>query len=85
MHAMDDDTLARAWESFAPALADVPKQREYRARMAYLMRGTSLADFGVDRQQELAMRYQAQAMQGAMEHYRYSGIRPGILGLGIMI
>lgn len=80
---MDDNELAHAWESFATALREVPMQREYRARMAYLMRGTCLADFGVDRQQQLTAKYQAMSLHAAS--YQSRGIRPGIFGFGIMI
>lgn len=80
---MDDEQLAAAWESFATALYDVPRQREYRARMAYLMRGTSLADLGLNRQQQLAAKYQNMSLHAASHQRR--GIRPGIFGLGITL
>jgi hypothetical protein len=80
---MTDDQLADAWESFATALADVPRQREHRRRAANMMRGVSVADFGLTRGQEA--QYQAMSIDAASRRSQYRGIKSGIFGLGVMI
>lgn len=86
---MTDDELARAWESFAVALHDVPRQRENRRRAANLMRGASLAELGFNRGQsrlnDLNNNYTAALENNIYQAKAMQGIRPGIFGFGITL
>lgn len=89
---MTDDELAHAWESFATALADVPRQRDYRERMNFLMRPSCLSDLGSHGSLQDSMQYQHEAMRlyeqmrQLHNHNPYvRGIRPGPFGLGITL
>jgi hypothetical protein len=82
---MTDDDLALAWENFATALADVPRQREHRRRAANMLRGVSLADIGFNQGQQQAAQYQAMSLNAASRHSQYRGIKGGLFGFGIMI